>query len=590
MNSRVVKKIIGWCVAIASTGTVSSILGVSFVLYSCSDKLPVHKVKLGKIDKSIKGDIIENLPSLSSAQMELEVSRGGELSNILKWQHLDPVLDHIAGISADRVYSEINLSQKKSIIVAVIDTGVDIAHEDLKNRLWSNTDEIPNNGIDDDKNGYIDDVHGWNFLGHKSGKNITYDSLSETRMYKNLLDKSLNGEVLSKNEKRDFLKAREMVISGLEEYVPLYKKAGKDLDLFDAYKKKLKEDLGIKDIVSIADIAAIPENNTEYIEIKNDLLRIWDDYSEGIKGLLRTLKETNYYVNIGYNIHYTGRADIMGDDPSDFTVANYGNSDVVGSHPLHGTHVAGLIAAQRNNSLGMDGIAHNVQIMAIRAIPEGDERDKDVAMAIRYAADNGAHIINMSFGKNFSPYKEKVDEAIMYAAGKGILFFHSAGNSAINNDGGMVSFPNSYKKEGTGVLTLNTLPHWIEVGASSSFFNEELAADFSNYGPESVTLFAPGFRVYSTTPDNSYSALSGTSMAAPVAAGAAAMLMSEFEILSVSEVSKALTTTVTKVDDLYVELPGNSSERINFEDLSQTGGIINLYSAFKTAEQMSLNK
>lgn len=585
---KLLRKVIGWIVVLSSTGAAFNVIAISSLVVSCSVQQSLPKAKLGSVDLSIKGDITENLSTLKSHQIEQEVGRGSALSRSLKWQHLDLGLDHIFGISSDRFYSEINLEQNKTIIVAVIDSGVDIEHEDLKNKLWKNKKEIANNGIDDDLNGYVDDIHGWNFLGHKSGENLALASLEETRVYKRLLAKKISGETFSVIEEKNFMMSSKAVLDGLQKHLPLYREALKDKKTFDEHEKLLKEKFGIKGIQFFADIVAIPETSDKLIKVKDELIAIWDKYFKGIKGLTRTLEKSGYYVNVGYNINYDGRSKIVKDNPSDFTDRNYGNNDVKGPNARHGTHVAGLIAAQRNNTLGIDGVATNVEIMALRAIPEGDERDKDIAMAIRYAADNGAHIINMSFSKNLSPYKGQVDAAMMYAASKGVIFFSSAGNTASNNDGGETKFPNSYKRVGAGVLMVNTIPHWIEVGATSLFPGQELVANFSNYGKESVTLFAPGYKIYSTTPGDNYKALSGTSMATPIAAGVAAVLMSEFENLSGKEILDVLKKSVIKTQELEVQTPGSEEgEEIKFSDLSATGGIINLYDAFKLATEVN---
>ncbi|MCA6434434.1 MAG: S8 family serine peptidase, partial [Cytophagales bacterium] len=281
-------------------------------------------------------------------------------------------------------------------------------------------------------------------------------------------------------------------------------------------------------------------------------------------------------VKYGYNAEFDSRQ-IVGDNYSDFFEKGYGNNDVKGPDPLHGTHVAGIIAADRKNNLGIKGIADNVKIMAVRAVPNGDERDKDVANAIIYAVDNGAKIINMSFGKSFSPEKEVVDRAVKYAEQKGVLLIHAAGNEGDDIDVEK-NFPT--KKYLNGKEAKN----WIEVGASSWGSDENFVGSFSNYGKKGVSLFAPGVQIYSTTPGNTYKNEDGTSMASPSTAGVAALLMSYFPNLTAIEVKDILEKSTRKFDNLKVQKPG-SKELVSFSELSSSGGLVNAYEAVKMAKE-----
>src|SRR5690606_16666116 len=221
------------------------------------------------------------------------------------------------------------------------------------------------------------------------------------------------------------------------------------------------------------------------------------------------------------------------------------------------------------------GIADNVRIMSIRAVPNGDERDKDIANAIRYAADNGAHIINMSFGKGFSPQKEAVDKAVKYAESKGVLMIHAAGNGSDDLDR-EANFPNKTYLSGGQSKT------WLEIGASSWGADLDMVGSFSNYGKKSVDLFAPGVEIYSTTPDDTYESLQGTSMAAPATSAVAAILMSYFPDLNAEQVKDILKQSTRKFDGLKVAKPG-SQEPVAFDQLSSSGGMVNAYEAVKLA-------
>ena len=556
--------------------STTNYLLLSLVLTSCSPRPRVNPSIILDKDISIKGVITEDLNLFDPR----------ELTKIKKWQHLDLDTDNLYGVGADRAYNDIiKFKSRKEIVVAVIDSGVDIYHEDLKDIIWINEDEIPDNGIDDDGNGYIDDIHGWNYIGGIDGSHLNYETLEETRVLKMLQDKASRGEELTKAEIELKNIAQDFVEAGLSKYKPIYLQAVEDEKIYEENKKLLKEKTGI-DVVFLTDLVDIESDDEDVTAAVDKMISIWKSYSGGPDGIKRVVEKTGYYVNIGYNPDYNGRTNIVGDIPSDFSDTNYGNNDVKGPDSRHGTHVAGIIAASRDNDLGIKGIADNVKIMALRAVPNGDERDKDIALAIRYAADNGAKIINMSFGKKISPYKEEVDKAFEYAASKGVIFFHSAGNSALDNDGGLTSFPNSYKREGSGVLTVNTIPNWIEVGASTKDNGMGIAARFSNYGAEAVTLFSPGHRIYATTPENTYQALSGTSMAAPVASGVAAIVMGLYPELSAIEVVELIKHTVSKRSLLPVNRPGDTlGLPVMFSNLCETGGIINLFNIVSTIEK-----
>ncbi len=256
----------------------------------------------------------------------------------------------------------------------------------------------------------------------------------------------------------------------------------------------------------------------------------------------------------------------------------------MGQDAKHGTHVAGIIGAVRGNGVGVDGIAPAVKFMMIRTVPDGDERDKDVANAIRYAVDNGAKIISMSFGKAYSPYKAAVDDPVRYADAKGVLMVHAAGNDGADLAKGK-NFPTpAYLGGGHPV-------NWLEVGASSWKGGDELAASFSNYGQNEVDVFAPGVDILSTVPGNQYERDSGTSMAAPVVSGLAALIMDYYPNLSASDVRKIIVASVSKYDQT-VNRPGDDKDkvRVPFGTLSVSGGIVNAYNALKMAEEMSNNK
>jgi subtilisin family serine protease len=502
------------------------------------------------------------------------------------WFLLDPEQDSLQGVSSERTYETLLKGQpSKTVLVAVIDSGIDIEHEDLKSVIWVNEKEIANNGIDDDKNGYVDDVHGWNFIGGKNG-NVNADTYELTREYMRLSKKydgadSVKNRKKAKTEYASYLKLKDkyqkLKVKNEQQYqfysgMYKYTKAS-----IDTLKRYFKTDTLVPD-----DVKNLTTDRPSLLFAKSVVGRVYKTVGDDapLDEYLSQVKEgVDYFeviVKYGYNTEFDSRQ-IVGDNYSNLFEKGYGNNDVKGPDPLHGTHVAGIIAADRKNKLGIKGIADNVKIMVVRAVPNGDERDKDVANAIVYAVDNGAKIINMSFGKSFSPEKEMVDRAVKYAEQKGVLLIHAAGNEGDDIDVEK-NFPT--KKYLNGKEAKN----WIEVGASSWGSDENFVGSFSNYGKKGVSLFAPGVQIYSTTPGNTYKNEDGTSMASPSTAGVAALLMSYFPNLTAIEVKDILEKSTRKFDNLKVQKPG-SKELVSFSELSSSGGLVNAYEAVKMAKE-----
>ena len=423
------------------------------------------------------------------------------------------------GMYTEKAYNYLKKKKSQTVIVGVIDSGVDIEHEDLKGQIWVNEDEIPNNGIDDDNNGYIDDVHGWNFLGNAKGEHVNDARLEKTRILAQLKDK----------------------YDGIDP---------NSIDQDDEYKLYLQ----VKE-----EVAADRAQFEQYMDMIDQLPKEAQDYIRS---------QMDYNLNVDFDDR-----SLIGDDPDDFTDTNYGNNDVEGPDALHGTHVSGIIGALRGNGLGGDGVAENVKIMSLRAVPNGDEFDKDIALAVRYAVDNGAMVINMSFGKAYSPHQKEVYEAFKYADSKGVLLIHAAGNDAKDIDV-EPNYP-------TSMYSFQTEPldHFVTIGASTKNKGEEMVASFSNYGAKGVDVFAPGFEIYNTIPQSKYRNLQGTSMAAPMVAGAAAMLKSYFPELSMKEIKEVLYSTSVR----YPNVDG-------FAEKSVTGGVINIYNAAKACKKLAKKK
>ena len=505
------------------------------------------------------------------------------------WHLLDPGQTPFRGISSTQAYEQLLAGKTpgKEVVVAVIDGGVDADHEDLQANMWVNKDEIPDNGIDDDENGYVDDIHGWNFIGGADGQNVNHDTFELTRIYRKLNDRfgdseldttAMSAEVLERY--RYYLDIREQYQARVEELLSQFENIRSLEESMRMAEQILMQYYG-EEGYSYEQLQKLEPESQQQQFAQNVMLYVMENDIDST--LIADQKKRIYeFAKYGYNPDFSPRH-IVGDNYEDKTERIYGNNDVAGPDPSHGTHVAGIVAAVRNNGIGVDGVAGNARIMAIRAVPNGDERDKDVANAIRYAADNGAHVINMSFGKSYSPHKEVVDRAVRYAESKGVLMVHGAGNDAKDIDK-EESYPTDRFLDG-GRAQL-----WLTVGASSWKPNEEFVARFSNYGNEAVDVFAPGVDIYSTMPDNSYEFQDGTSMASPVVSGLAALIMSYYPNLTAAQVRSLIFENVTGYGNQQVILPneeGAGQPLVSFGSLSASDGVVNAYKALQAAEKLS---
>ena len=506
-----------------------------------------------------------------------------QLSKENDWQNQDLKENKVMGVSANKAYAELLAGKEsKTVIVAIIDSGTDIEHEDLKDNIWTNAGEIAGNGIDDDNNGYIDDIHGWSFLGNAKGEHITRETSELTRLYKKYSKKYVDVDVesLSAKEKKEFDEF-ENIKKDYEKQVTDNRNQLQNVMGFVEYNK-----VSIELLKKEFKLDTINAENIKSLKSKDEDVKGAIDFQKYVaKNKITTadideaLEHFSKALKYGINTDFNPRDSIIGDNPEIMDGFYYGSNDVSGQGAVHGTHVGGLTGASRDNGAGMNGIAKNVKLMIVRAVPDGDERDKDVALAIRYAADNGAQIINMSFGKSYSPEKYLVDAAVKYADSLGVLMIHAAGND--NNDlDKKDNFPNPLYLDGGKAV------NWLTVGASAISRDKKMAASFSNYGKKNVDIFAPGHEVYSSVLDNKYGLNSGTSMASPVAAGVAALVWSYYPNFTATQIKDILMKSVSKQEKLKVILPGSKKEKVRFGELSVSGGIINAYNALKLAEEM----
>jgi subtilisin family serine protease len=521
---------------------VSALLAIA--LASCNSvKAPIIATNPANIDK---------LPTKTIALKEEQLNR---------WSHLDLATDTIPGMSLDKAYKELLKNKKGTkIIVGVVDSGVDIDHPDLKGRIWTNTKEIAGNNKDDDNNGFVDDIHGWNFLG-----DANHEQLELTRIVK----KGDDGSIIYKTAKAELEEQKAQLLK----YKP-------QMDMISGADADIKKHLG-KDQYTIEDLNAIETTDAKLSQSKKVMTSLAGQIGKDFQSVLkRQMNQINGPLEYNLNVDYDGRA-IVGDNPEDITDTKYGNNNVKGpdlEDALHGTHVSGIIAQLRGNGIGGDGVVmNNVQIMAVRAVPDGDEYDKDIALAIRYAVDNGAKVINGSFGKDYSPHKEWVFEAIKYAASKDVLIVHAAGNDSKDID----VEPNFPTDEVNGIEYADNL---LTIGALANEYGPKMVANFSNFGKNNVDIFAPGKDIYATIPNNKYMLLSGTSMASPNVAGVAALIRSYYPELTASQVKHIIMDSGTPLAN-EVSLGGNT--KMSFSDSSKTGKIVNAYNALVMAAQMS---
>ena len=489
------------------------------------------------------------------------------------WQNLDLNQDGVPASSTARALRELLADREpaRMVVVAVIDGGVDTAHVDLRDVLWENPGETPGNGRDDDGNGYVDDTRGWNFIGGSDGRSVHQETLEVTRLYA-LCGQGVRPDPYTCEE------VTEAFEEGRSENREMSQQIVQIEAAVNAITPVLQQLAGTSDLTAEA-VEAIETTDPQVQQMKTIYLQL---SAAGITAdLLAEAKEdVETREEYGYNTEFDPRG-IVGDNPEDGEERSYGNPDVMGPDPSHGTHVAGIIGAARNGQ-GIDGIAAGlVRIMTVRTVPNGDERDKDVANAIRYAVDQGAQIINMSFGKSFSPNKPLVDAAVRYADERGVLMVHAAGN-----DGQDLELENNYPSR--DFEDGGRAAHWISVGAST-WKPDSLAGSFSNYGRTKVDLFAPGLDILSTVPGGDWEEQQGTSMAAPVVSGVAALLMAYFPELTAAEVREILLESAVRYGDRVVPLPGEPTApgtpgpTARFGDLSVTGGVVNTYEAVRLA-------
>jgi cell wall-associated protease len=504
------------------------------------------------------------------------------------WHTMDLKTDGFYGISLNNAYQFIKGKKSKTVVVATIDSGIDTAQRDLQGILWVNPKEIAGNGIDDDHNGYKDDVHGWNFLGGSGGKCDFTETTEEVREYNRLKTKYAGVSTATTGNEKEYAYWLS-VKSTFDETVA---KASAELPQIQQFMNVLMVTSGyIKRELKLSSDATFTLTDLNKITAVNDTINqsktVWasvfnEEGSTVDNGkIIKELGEEVAKTNNAINPDLTSRKTIVGDNPDVQDGKPYGSNVLKFADASHGTGVAGLIGAKRGNGYGIDGIADNVRIMAIKAVPNGDEYDKDIANAIRYAVNNGAKIINMSFGKKLSPHKEWVDAAFKYAAEKDVLLVMASGNDNQDVDA-KPQFPNDTFLDGSSTDADNL----ISVGASSAVLGENLAATFSNYGKKNVDVFAPGVKVTSIDMDAEFNTEDGTSFSSPITAGIAALVLEYYPELSARQLKQVILASATPLNGTMVLKPGSKTEKVDFASLSKTGGIVNAYKAITLAAKL----
>ena len=517
-------------------------------------------------------------------------------NDLKTWYHKDFSTTNVYGVNTDNAYKFLESKglKPRTIVVGVLDSGVEVDHPGLINNMWKNPNEIPNNGIDDDKNGYVDDIYGWNFIGGKTA-DVDADNLEVTRMVKKY-QPIFEGTDSAKNRANQAKMPEEYAI--YQKSKKLYDEKGSEAKQYYHYFSGFNN--AIPSIVKTlngktltkANLAAIKpasQEDSRNLQILNSLVQDAGNVGKTpkeVEELLRkeiegALKHYESQATKHYNLDFDPRAEIVGDNYDNYNEKHYGNNHYEGPDASHGTHVSGIIAGLPHGNEAQYGVAHKVaKIMTVRAVPDGDERDKDVANAIRYAVDNGAKILNMSFGKAVSPGKQHVWDAMKYAEKKGVLLVKAAGNEN-QNIGENEYFPTNFMKQSDEKPFVSNM---IVVGASTNN-SQNLRARFSNYNGKMVDVFAPGQEIYSTVPDAKYEYLQGTSMASPVVAGAAAVLWAYMPSLTPQQIKEALVKTVNKST-----VNANVDSSANFDQISVAGGVIDLYKAAQYAYDNFYNK
>ncbi len=506
--------------------------------------------------------------------------------NLYHWHLKDYHRDSIPGISLDKLYDELIKDQKgKQIIVAIIDTEIDINHEDLKDFIWINKDEIPNNGLDDDNNGYVDDVNGWNFIGNNKGENLICSNFSYTRKLKELspiykaktLEDVRNDTLNFKIYQRALRDHQTMTLQLKEDY-----QYAEFLNTGFPNSKKLLDSIFSGSTYTINQLDSLYTIFKKQDSIKAaDVYFMIDFINYDMHGYADNLAyETNLIEKYSNNVNYDDRK-IIGDNVNDIEDRDYGSPFTTNSLKVftHGTIVSGVLAAHRTNNKGIRGITNTIKLIPLCIQAKfGAETDKDLALSIYYAVNNGAQVINISANRTFEIHNQWVQQALLYAEKNNVLVVKGAGNSETDIDK-VSTYPNKITSD-------HELNNFVVVGATGKHLDENFKPVWANYGSKTVDFYAPGVDIPTTIPFDSYKIDSGSSLSTAITSGVAALLLSYFPDLKVSDIRHILMESATRYE-LDIELDYDSNKVVPFSKLSNSGGVLNAFNAFLLAEKIN---
>lgn len=547
-----------------------------------------------------------------NAQLIKQDNQARKKQSDLDWYNCSFGEDGVYGAEVNKAYEFLKGKKvKKRPVVALIGTGLDVEHEDLKQAIWVNPGEQAD-GKDRDKNGFIDDINGWNFLGGKNGQVMERLIQEGDREFLRLKDKYAD-YITSNGEFFKIIDGKRVKVSApenLSEY-SYYKNVvmpesqlariygGWNMAYVIAeYGQKFKEDLRAKfpgQRITLQEFQTCYDPNAPQDTLSDVTFTLiataFQLYkTDDLDFVYKTFVETGVargkesYEEALKAYGYDGRKDIVGDDYLNINDNKYGNNVLLTSDAGLGTMQGGIIGGKRGNGLGNDGIMDEAEIMALRVTASGGEPYiKDMVLAIRYAADHGVDIIVLPQQNTLYPdgQKEWMIEALRYAESKGILVIVPAWE--LSQDLAKQTFYPNRRMTGDKELT-----NLMVISSSDKEGNPSLNA---NYGAKELDLFAPGINIYSAYTGDTYQIGSGVGLASASVAGVAALIKAYYPHLTGSQIRDILLESVTSRKGVEVEkgieVDGKQTQDLFlFDDLCLSGGILNAYQAIMAADKL----
>jgi subtilisin family serine protease len=514
-----------------------------------------------------------------------EITINDSLIDNATWLYKDIIKDSISGISLEKAKNTILKNKTgREIIVAVIDSKFDINHEVLKDYIWTNPKEILNYK-DDDNNGFVDDIYGWNFIGNSQGENVidaNYEYVRYIRHYSGRFENKTIDNV-KEGDKEKFILYIEVKEKLETELIKAKNRLDYSNNIFEKY-------------VEARDALQSYFPNYNYtLDVLNEIDTTGNNLATHVKEISEVIKwgetnEMNVSTNTSYksglnkhlNIDFNERS-LVGDNPYDINDTIYGNNKTFNflKHYDHGTRVSSVITNLFKYS------SSKLKILPISISPAGSYHDKDLALAIRYAVNNGAKVINMSFAKEYSINKEWVFEAFKYAEKHNVVIVRAAGNDSYDLGNYNITYPMDNENNGKEVSD-----NFLLVGSSTYKANENLKANFSSYGKNDVDVFAPGDNLFTAKPFNKYMLDRGTSLSAALISGVAALLFSHYPNLTASQVKHIIMDSgIEYTFPVKTPTKEDKDKMTPFNQLSKSGKVVNAYNALIMADSISkINK